>query len=469
MCDTEIGTPKHRHECHVTKTHRGRCIDDRACSDFVSKLRPEAALLLETRALLSRPDLSEHRPNTVETLVWELRPADGVIEADSVIYTDGSMVDGPGKELGRVGFGFAAYDHEGTLTAKAFGTPPHWINSVPGAEAWALCEALRHSVPGAELWSDCLSVVNRFKAGRAAATSSAVSLARLWGTIFDLCDSFSDPAAQVKLEWMPAHTSAAQVGHARKGNGVKLTTLDRRGNNEADRLAKKGARSHAVPLWKQAQFKTAERVALRAALQLGVTTFAANNHPREVLKLDGTSGLVITRDCEGLAKAKRPRSAKAASVESPLASLSDKYEKVAPPAIEVDKVAPPATKATLKGKCKATKKRRPSAGKPQFTKLGTLVQPTKQFLQREALNLTEAATASREGFLALSETVRTASCAPEGSTAKVGVRVATSKDERATVTRPTKTKAGTSASITARKATESIAALLGGKAVRAQF
>ena len=118
------------------------------------------------------------------------------------------------------------------------------------AETWALCFALRNSIPGATVWSDCLSVVNRFKAGERAATTSSVKLARLWKTIFSLCDSFNDPAAQVKLEWMPAHTAQWQVGKTRKGNGAKLTEGDRNGNEEADRLAKLGAQSHRVPGWK---------------------------------------------------------------------------------------------------------------------------------------------------------------------------------------------------------------------------
>ena len=126
-----------------------------------------------------------------------------------------------------------------------------------------------------------------------------------------------DPSKQVKLEWMPAHTSAAQVGRVKKGNGEKLSELDRAGNDAADKLAKKGARSHTVPGWKQAQVRTADRVALRAALQLGVCTFAANNHQKEVLKPDGTTGYVTARDCEGIAKAKRRKPAKTASVEAP--------------------------------------------------------------------------------------------------------------------------------------------------------
>ena len=67
------------------------------------------------------------------------------------------MVDGPSSAIGRVGFGLVALNCKGEVTAKAFGTPQSWIDSVPGAEAWAVYEALRNTVPGSSVRSDCLS------------------------------------------------------------------------------------------------------------------------------------------------------------------------------------------------------------------------------------------------------------------------------------------------------------------------
>ena len=133
-----------------------------------------ARLLLLTRALLATPDVSEYAPNAESHFEWEVRPQDGVIESNVTIYTDGSMVDGPSPDIGRVGFGIVAINEEGEVVAKGFGTPPAWINSVPGAETWALYEALRNMVPGSSIRSDCAAVVKRFKAGKKAATSSKV-------------------------------------------------------------------------------------------------------------------------------------------------------------------------------------------------------------------------------------------------------------------------------------------------------
>jgi hypothetical protein len=148
-------------------------------------------------------------------------------------------------------------------------------------------------------------VVRRFKNGRKAATHSSVKLARLWNIIFDLCDDFSNPSSQVQLEWMPSHTTASQIGKIRKGNGAKLTETDRKGNAEADRLAKVGANSHRVPKATRRWALTADRAALRAALQLGITTHAANNHPVETIAPCGKVTTSTARDSEGMGKRAR--------------------------------------------------------------------------------------------------------------------------------------------------------------------
>ena len=185
LCGAAPGTPIHRHNCATTAEARGQCIADAKCDCFVSALYPSARHLLTTTFFPAKVDLSEHLPSVEATLEWELRQPGGVIAATDTVYTDGFMIDGPSKVTGRVGYGFIAYSEDGVITAKAFGVPPRWIDSVPGAEAWALAEALRCSMPGVTIWSDCLSVVKRLKAGRAAATASSVKLARLWRTIFD--------------------------------------------------------------------------------------------------------------------------------------------------------------------------------------------------------------------------------------------------------------------------------------------
>jgi hypothetical protein len=187
-------------ECAVTKEARGSCNEDAACDRFVDKLSSGARLLLSTRALVTEVDISMHPPDKDGSLLWDLYPENGVIASTDTIYTDGSMIDGSSKSLGRVGFGFAAYNEDGQLTAKAYGTPPAWIDTVPGAETWALAAAIEHSMAGVKIWSDCKSVVNRLKGGRAAATCSSVKLARVWSKIFDLCEDRLGPAQTLELD-----------------------------------------------------------------------------------------------------------------------------------------------------------------------------------------------------------------------------------------------------------------------------
>ena len=65
-----------------------------------------------------------------------------------------------------------------------------------------------------------------------------------------------------------------------------MTKEHRQGNAEADKLAKAGAATHRVPHWLRKRAEVSDRVATRAALQLGVTTLADNEHP------------VLTADCK---------------------------------------------------------------------------------------------------------------------------------------------------------------------------
>ena len=48
-------------------------------------------------------------------------------------------------------------------------------------------------------------------------------------------------------------------------------------------MAKKGAKGHRVPSWLRKKLEVAEKVALRAAIQLGTSTHAANNHEVETV------------------------------------------------------------------------------------------------------------------------------------------------------------------------------------------
>ena len=67
----------------------------------------------------------------------------------------------------------------------------------------------------------------------------------MWACIFSALDE-ADVSA-VDLAWMPAHALVCDVGKLQLSNGHALTAADRRGNAEADRLAKEAAKTHRFP------------------------------------------------------------------------------------------------------------------------------------------------------------------------------------------------------------------------------
>ena len=208
-------------------------------------------------------------------------------------YLDGSFRDGPTEDLGRTGWGFISYDADGIIRAAAFGVPPPWIRSIHGAEMWAVFAALRCSLPGGIYRSDRKAVVSTFAAGRAQATTASDEHARLWDMIFTACDD-----GDTQLVWMPAHTSAADVGRARLSNGDLLTARDRAANDAADTLAKRGAETHRAPKEVRKQWKQRDLLATWAARTLAIVTHLANN-----AQCDGSDKSL--RDSAGIPRAAR--------------------------------------------------------------------------------------------------------------------------------------------------------------------
>ena len=77
--------------------------------------------------------------------------------------------------------------------------------------------------------------------------------------------------------WMPAHTTEAEVGIRRIGNGDLLSVLDRYGNDEADTWAKHAVEEHRVPYHIRKELKDAYDLVGRTAKWIGVATWHANH------------------------------------------------------------------------------------------------------------------------------------------------------------------------------------------------
>jgi len=179
--------------------------------------------------------------------------------------------------LSRCGWAFVCIDHTGRVIARAYGVPPPWIVDIPGAESWALLQALHCSEPGSEFRLDCKPVweVTQRRA------PWAVSPKRPHARVNALVLTAADDTPASAFDWMPAHTSAAMIGLAQLASGQRLTRLDRDGNNLADESAKAGAEEHRVSAYiREAIARLDARVA-NMAKWLGHVTFAASNSPSE--------------------------------------------------------------------------------------------------------------------------------------------------------------------------------------------
>jgi ribonuclease HI len=232
-----------------------------------------ADVLWVTRALQPTKAYLVPPPHDEPTFAWVLEPFGGVVASEWTVYTDGSLLDGPTPLLRRTGWAFVAIDREGVIRASAHGVPPGWICTIFGAETWAVLQAVTHSQGDAILRIDCKAAVDVLLAGREKAISPRRITARAWIDIF----SATDGTPPSDVSWIPAHTVLADVGRKRIGNGGLLTAMDRRGNDEADRLAKLAVRLHRVPGHIQRAVREQEQQVAKLAWWIAQVTLAANS------------------------------------------------------------------------------------------------------------------------------------------------------------------------------------------------
>ena len=194
----------------------------------------------------------------------------------ATFYTDGSLLDGDLPGCTRLGWAFVAIDAAGQRIAAANGAPPPWIDSISGAEAWALLMAATYAAPGSSFKTDSLNCVDTMRRGRTWALAPSRPLARVWRRLFNTFDGPDDAA---HIVWIPAHSTAADVGKRLTGDGTPLTAVDRNANADADAFAKAAAAAHRVPVALRAEISATIDAAHTVAQYIGRTTHAANHHP----------------------------------------------------------------------------------------------------------------------------------------------------------------------------------------------
>ena len=131
----------------------------------------------------------------------------------------------------------AIVDEDDVLIAYARATPPAWVKTASGAEAWALLLTVNSTLVVPHIITDCMGVVNAAQAGPSAATGARRMEARIWKEIAEaLGHDFSQ--LRERLVWMPSHETAEAAVTKRKSDGTRVTVTQWRANQLADALAK---------------------------------------------------------------------------------------------------------------------------------------------------------------------------------------------------------------------------------------
>ena len=290
------GTLVHRYwTCPVSRKFREEQVPRWLLNEVTSKLAANGGLsckdhLLFTRALVSSPAAMVPPPPQQETFNWVVRPREW--RNAQTVYVDASRLDAGYQLCGlcpRQGWAFAVADDEGRLVAAAHGRPPGWIDSIHGAELWALLMSALNTDPFLPILGDCLSVVEGARRGAAWAQAPQRKLARAW---LPLAAALDD--ATRRVEWMPAHTSTSNIGVRLKGDGQPITEVDRSMNDYVDMRAKEVAEADRMPIAARRAVISSACKLTAVATWLGVCTSAVNRWPRP----DGDSANGTLRDCE---------------------------------------------------------------------------------------------------------------------------------------------------------------------------
>ena len=236
-------------------------------------------------------------PPQHEDFQWLLPPAEGIAPESLRWYIDGSLID-PQTPFERVGAGIVGLAR-GIPIAIATATPPEWVDTIPGAEAWSLYVVLAMccSLPG--VVTDCLGNRRTLLAGRADATAAARPLARVWNSIFNCCEETLLQELDSMLTWGPAHTSWASLGSRLRSDGLPLTAIDWRANGIADAAAKMAARRHRAPAHIRRMYEEAVAAHRYGAAVAGTACWEANHHQTTVIDSEGNVKQVVVRDSIG--------------------------------------------------------------------------------------------------------------------------------------------------------------------------
>jgi hypothetical protein len=143
-----------------------------------------------------------------------------------------------------LGLAFVAFDQSGEISAAAYGVPPFWVDTIQGAELWAVQMVIASMSLPEVLFTDCKTVQEGVRNTTQWAGSSKRRYAMIWTVLHTGLDEGSDAH---RVVWMPAHTARERIGDARCGDGTVIDENMWCANQMADLLAKQGAAAVAYP------------------------------------------------------------------------------------------------------------------------------------------------------------------------------------------------------------------------------
>ena len=302
-----VGTLQHRIcECPMLATYRADYGPSAITMPQEAGVQVHGTVLAaHSTGLFPIPRLAlddSERPPPHGTFHWT-KMADDSGFAKGVFYTDGSRIASSHPDTLRLGWSFVVLDHLNHTIAAACGVPPYYVVDIPGAEAWALLQALSVAMLGSTFRSDCKPCIDAIHAGQLWACAASRPLARIFQQLFPLMDDIL-PSAFV---WMPAHTWPKDVGLKMLGNGQLLTFADRRGNDEADSAAKRAAASFAVNPVIVGQLDNYATQVYQAMLWLGRATHMATHFGPSSLR-DSTASRAQANRVRSATKSGQPAS-----------------------------------------------------------------------------------------------------------------------------------------------------------------
>ena len=190
------------------------------------------------------------------------------------MYTDGAPIDSKLPQgCQSLGWSSVVFIKNGEVIASACGNPPRWVDTIQGAELWAVLKALMHCTFPAALYTDCDTVRRGSRQGPEWAGSSKRRYARIWRSIYDVIEESPE-----LIHWMPAHLPESRIDDAWCSDGSVVNRDKWAANQCVDVLAKREAEAIRLPSEYRSQVLGFETWMKQLLIYLGQLTFEANHH-----------------------------------------------------------------------------------------------------------------------------------------------------------------------------------------------